>query len=308
MKKFRNIFLIFFVCLSTVVFSACSFDFFDFYEDNSISNLDKTTYVEVVNSKIISSENNEEAQENSDYIATSDELDENQTLSKLISTREKIRSFNVYIETELYDTSYYFFTRTSDTINLGSGSIIYIDETTKIVYVLTNYHVVTKQESKTNHTYDYANYTVQTLSGNKYTASLVSYNKTDDMAILSFYNSNNEQLGVANLSARSDGKMYKDEFLLAVGNPSGVRNIVTYGKFLGTSNISNVNYQVIHHSVIINPGNSGGALTDLDGNVVGVNTWGTDGDDEDNYSIPLKKVILFIQQTQQNLQSFPEIA
>ena len=241
------------------------------------------------------------------FVTTSDELTENQTLSKLMETREKIRSFNVYIETKLYDRVY-FNQKIYETTNLGSGSIIDIEETTKTVYVLTNYHVVTKYESKTGHTYDYANYTVQTINGNIYTAYLVSYNKSDDMAILSFNNPNNEKLGVANLSARSDGKIYLDEFLLAVGNPSGVKNVVTYGKFLGVANISNVSYQVIHHNVLINPGNSGGALTDIDGNIIGVNTWGgPNNNDEDNYSIPLKKVILFIQETQDGLQTFPKI-
>ena len=202
----------------------------------------------------------------------------------------------MYIETKLYDRGY-FNQRIYETTNLGSGSIIYINQTTRIVYVLTNYHVVTKYNSVTGLDFQYFSYTVETINGNTYSASLVNYSEEDDMAILSF----------ANLQTRSDGKVYKDEFLLAVGNPSWVRNIVTYGKFLGASRISNVNYQVIHHNVLINPGNSGGALTDLNGNIVGINTWGTDGDDEDNYSIPLKKVILFIQETQENIINFPTI-
>ena len=302
MKKFKNVFFIFVLIFSCTIFSACSFDFFEFDTSSLDTTQDNTKYVEIVSNKLINSEETEQEE----YFATSEELTENQTLSNLLSTREKIRSFNVYIEAKLYDRGY-FNQRIYETTNLGSGSIIYINPNTRIVYVLTNYHVVTKYNSNTGLNFQYCTYTVETITGNTYTASLVTYSETDDMAIMSFYNSNNDNLAVADLQTRSDGKVYKNEFLLAVGNPSGVRNIVTFGKFLGTSKISNVNYQVIHHSVLINPGNPGGALTDINGNVIGVNTWGTDGDDEDNYSIPLKKVILFIKETQENIQNFPII-
>ncbi len=300
MKKLKNIFLILIVSFCLVSFSGCSFNFFNFVETDQTR--DNTKYVEVVSNKIVSS--NSSTQE--EYVATSDILSENATLSNLINTKEIIRSFNVYIETKLYDRGY-FNQRIYETTNLGSGSIIYINPTSRLTYVLTNYHVVTKFNTNTGLNYQYCTYTVETISGTTHTATLVNYSETDDMAILSFYSSASENLGIANLSARSDGKVYKNEFLLAVGNPSGVRNIVTFGKFLGTSTISNVKYQVIHHNVLINPGNSGGALTDINGNIVGINTWGTDGDDEDNYSIPLKKVLLFITETQQNISNFPTI-
>ena len=305
MKKFRNIFLVFFVCLCTAIFCACDFNF-SFYGEEIDPNFDSTQYIEVVSSLVVSTEEETQEETQEEYFATSEELTENQTLSKLLSSKEKIRAFNVYIETKLYDS--YFGRRYNETTNLGSGSIIYINETSKLVYVLTNYHVVTRFNSNTGLYYGYCSYTVETINANIYSASLVYYNEDDDMAILSFTNNKDEELTTANLTARSDGKIYKDEFLLAVGNPSGVRNIVTYGKFLGAGKISNVNYQVIHHNVLINPGNSGGALTDINGNFVGINTWGTDGDDEDNYSIPLKKVISFLNEIREIDATFPQIA
>ena len=232
------------------------------------------------------------------YNATSiEDLSGNQAYSLLLSTRNKIRQFNVYIESNLYNIS--FMGKTDETTNLGSGSIIARSLDFKTYYVLTNYHVITSEG------YSHVSYTIETESSSEYTATLIYKDIERDMAILSF--STLEELSIANLTERLDTSLTVDEFLLAVGNPSGVKNIVTFGKYLGLEKIANVSYNVIHHNVLINPGNSGGALTDINGNVIGVNTWGTEGDDENNYAIPLSEIKTFIISVQSNIAGFPTI-
>ncbi|MGN1061223.1 MAG: trypsin-like peptidase domain-containing protein, partial [Candidatus Coproplasma sp.] len=95
-------------------------------------------------------------------------------------------------------------------------------------------------------------------------------------------------------TARKDTNIVLGEFVLAVGNPSGVNNIVTYGETIGWAKIGNVSYNVLHHNALINPGNSGGALCDIDGNLLGLNTWGNQNTDDDNYCVPLSKINEFI--------------
>ena len=93
---------------------------------------------------------------------------------------------------------------------------------------------------------------------------------------------------------RLEDNVVENEFVLAVGNPSGVKNIVTYGEITGYATIGNVDYEVIFHDALINPGNSGGALCDLDGNLLGINTWGTEDKDDENFAIPLSVINDFI--------------
>lgn len=226
-----------------------------------------------------------------------EELTADEALTLLLSTREKIRSFNVYIETYLYNT--FGHTVVQEETNLGSGIIIAKSLDFRTYYVITNSHVIATDG------YSNVRYTIETISGTNYAGTLLFQDTINDMAILSF--TSLESLTLANLTNRLNKPLTENEFLLAVGNPSGVKNTVTYGKYLGDTEITNVEFRVIHHNVLIKPGNSGGALTDINGNVVGINTWGTTGDDEDNYSISLSQVKIFLTEAQKNIVNLPTV-
>jgi len=208
-----------------------------------------------------------------------------------MAVREKIRSFNISIDTKYYQNLGWF-SRTAGT-GLGSGVVFEDDE--DYYYALTNYHVITnKVEGVTYQT----SYTVTDIMGTEYkNAQVVAYDNTDnDIAVIKFPKNDNANytLSKADYTARKDTNVVKNEFVFAVGNPSGVNNIVTYGEVLGWKVIGNVTYDVIHHNALINPGNSGGALCDIDGNLLGLNTWGNEDSDDDNYSISLKQINEFI--------------
>lgn len=203
----------------------------------------------------------------------------------LMNVREKIRSFNISIDTEYYISNGWL----SRTAGEGLGSGVVFEEDENYYYALTNNHVITNVMNGKSYS---VSYTVTDIYGTEYTNSSISLIMSDeaqDIAILSFKKDSSAtySLGIANYTARKDSNVVLGEFVLAVGNPSGVNNIVTYGQIKGWAEIGNVTYSVINHNALINPGNSGGALCDIDGNLLGLNTWGTQDKDDENFCIPL---------------------
>ena len=89
-------------------------------------------------------------------------------------------------------------------------------------------------------------------------------------------------------------EMENAEMVLAVGNPSAVNSIVTFGQYLGMVETDDVDFDVIYHSALIYPGNSGGALTDVEGRLIGINTWGVEGEAERSLAVPLEEILAFL--------------
>jgi S1-C subfamily serine protease len=58
--------------------------------------------------------------------------------------------------------------------------------------------------------------------------------------------------------------------LFTIGNPMGLRHVVTSGVFSGNNEIDGK--EMLQTDASINPGNSGGPLIDQEGRVVGINT------------------------------------
>jgi serine protease Do len=149
-------------------------------------------------------------------------------------------------------------------VRQGLGSGIIIQQSGDTVYVLTNYHVVNNAN------------TIQVKLDNQqtYEAKVVGTDTRRDLALVSFTDRN--RIPVATLG-NSDNLQVGD-LVLAVGNPFGFESTVTMGivSALGrvnpnTSTQTYTNY--IQTDAAINEGNSGGALVDVNGNVVGINTW-----------------------------------
>lgn len=215
----------------------------------------------------------------------------------LMNVRETIRAFNISIDT-MYYKSQGWFSRLQGT-SLGSGVVFEEDE--NYYYALTNNHVITNVVDGVSYTTIYAVTDIYgTTYGGQYSPNDVTVVSSDgddnDIAIIKFKKKANSTytLPKVNYTARKDTNMSPGEFVFAVGNPSGVNNIVTYGEMLSWARIGNVSYYVLHHNALINPGNSGGALCDIDGNLLGLNTWGSENTDDDNYSISLTQINKFI--------------
>ena len=126
-------------------------------------------------------------------------------------------------------------------------------------YAITNYHVV-----------EGFDYLKVYLGRNKYgdifhQAQYIGGNEDEDIAVVCF--NCKMELGVCDM-ALSDN-LCKGQFVIAIGCPLGLTlfNSVTTGV------ISNVDNEEIQHDAAINPGNSGGALFNLDGKLIGINTY-----------------------------------
>ena len=146
---------------------------------------------------------------------------------------------------------------------LGSGEII-----DSRGYIVTNYHVLLDGQAN-----QAPPFTVTLSNGKVYKASVAGTDANDDLAVLKISAGTLRPITFGDSSNLRVG-----QFVLAVGNPLGYSQTVTFGiiSTLGRGLPENgpATYlpNLIQTSAPINPGNSGGALVDLAGNLVGVPT------------------------------------
>ena len=138
---------------------------------------------------------------------------------------------------------------------LGSGVIMSPEG-----YVLTNNHVVEGADE----------IEVVLPDARRTSAKVIGTDPESDLAVLKI---SLDKLPVMTLG-NSDQLQVGDQ-VLAIGNPFGVGQTVTSGivSALGRNQLGiNTFENFIQTDAAINPGNSGGALTDIDGNLMGINT------------------------------------
>ena len=147
---------------------------------------------------------------------------------------------------------------------LGSGVIV-----SPKGYILTNYHVIEAADSVE----------VALNDGRKLKAKLVGADPESDLAILKVDPARpGAPDNAVALPAITFGQMDNvrvGDVVLAIGNPSGVGQSATMGTVsaLGRAQPGiNTFENFIQTDAAINPGNSGGALTDAQGNLIGINT------------------------------------
>jgi serine protease Do len=164
---------------------------------------------------------------------------------------------------------------------VGSGVIVSSDR--RRYYVLTNDHVVGAADT----------ITVVLNDGTEFDAELVGRDSRKDLAMVSIQS--DRDLPVARLG--DSDSLRVGDWVVAIGSPFGYRNTITVGivSAMGRrggpdGNISDF----IQTDASINQGNSGGALVNLDGEVVGINTWITSdsgGSIGLGFAIPINNVV-----------------
>lgn len=147
---------------------------------------------------------------------------------------------------------------------LGSGVIVRRDGSS--VYVLTNNHVVG----------DATEIEIGLYDGRRFQAELVGGDPRTDLAVLEFQSE--EQVPIARLG--DSDRLRVGDWVLAVGNPFGFESSVTSGIVSATGRRAQQAgaglpelADFIQTDAAINPGNSGGALVNMQGEIVGINTW-----------------------------------
>lgn len=168
-----------------------------------------------------------------------------------------------------------------DRIGAGSGFIIESDG-----YVITNHHVI-----------DGADEIIVRLEDRReFEAELIGSDPQSDIALLKI-----DARGLPTLSFGDSNALRAGEWVAAIGSPFGFEQTVTAGivSAKGRSNNSQQYVPFIQTDVAINRGNSGGPLLNMDGEVVGINSWilsGSGGYMGLSFSIPIETAANSIEQ------------
>jgi serine protease DegQ len=147
-----------------------------------------------------------------------------------------------------------FDAQTRRSSSLGSGVIV-----SDKGYVLTNHHVIEAADE----------IEVALSDTRRSKARVVGTDPETDLAVLKI-----DLKNVPSITFASSDQAVVGDIVLAIGNPYGVGQTVTFGivsalgRHLGISTFENS----IQTDAAINPGNSGGALVDLNGNLLGINS------------------------------------
>jgi S1-C subfamily serine protease len=209
----------------------------------------------------------------------------------LLQSRDKGRRANVEIKTTIYRMVPLFpgsRTMVEQIVGTSSGSgVVYKSDETHY-YAITNYHVV-EPEGYTAR-YEVSTFDTSTVSA----ATLVAYNEDYDLAVVKFVKTSHPNVQTVNVTKRAFTKINPGELVLAVGNPQTITYNVTFGEFVRMAGIANASFKVVYHTAMIHEGSSGGALLDVDGNLVGINTWGSSSSDQDSFAVPLYIVYMFL--------------
>jgi len=154
--------------------------------------------------------------------------------------------------------------------SLGSGVIIDTDG-----YIITNFHVVKGADRVrvvlTPQVGEESQATAMLKSkGRILNARIVGFSKTIDLAVLKV-----EATGLPTLPLARYDRLHKGEVVLAFGSPEGLENSVTFGLVSSVLRQPDPDDPMVYiqTDAAINPGNSGGPLVDVDGNVVGIDTF-----------------------------------
>ncbi len=143
--------------------------------------------------------------------------------------------------------------------NIGSGIIV-----STMGHILTNYHVIANANRII--------VSVQGLNRQNYNAHVIDHHVDTDLTLLKI--EANEEFRPAELG---DSDLVEvGDMVLAIGNPFGLEQTVTSGIVSGLRKTLVIN-GITYHNMIqtdapINQGSSGGPLTNLNGEIIGINT------------------------------------
>ncbi len=288
--KFKILFSIFCICL---INNAHAFDIRNINKSNIVS---QASY-KVNDTNLVDGENAENILDNVKDLneALSEKQKEIQNNNKNRSQPKFKGAEDIYND---FSSSVVFIGNRKNNKLKGMGSGIVIKHKGKL-RIITNWHVIDGSDSlsvwtKPNKMVD-ENYLITEVES--YNAKLINQNKTKDLALLGV-----ERLPI-NVKALSFGKFSKirpGQTSFAIGHPEGLLWTFTSGmisqvrpdyvwRYKGSKHKANV----IQTQAAINPGNSGGPLFNKDKELIGVNTFTSEGENL-NFAIAVDDVINFL--------------
>ena len=154
--------------------------------------------------------------------------------------------------------------------SLGAGIIVESDG-----YIITNYHVIKGADRvrvvlTPPVTLESQALTLAKTHGQILPARIVGFSKQIDLAVLKV-----ESAGLPTIAIGRYTQLQKGQIVLAFGSPEGLENSVSLGLVSSVLRQPDPDSPMIYiqTDAAINPGNSGGPLMDLEGNMVGINTF-----------------------------------
>lgn len=219
------------------VFSGCwSYLFYHSHEQENVQDKSVSTVMEGVREKSVL---------DITYIDTSREMAPAEVYAANVNSTVGI--------TTSVTTNYWGFQTTSAAS--GSGFVITDDG-----YIITNYHVIENSDSITVSFYD----------GTAYTAELIGYDESNDIAVLKV-----DAEGLTPVVIGNSDSLNVGDSVIAIGNPLGELTFSLTSGAVSALNrevtLSNsMTMDLIQTDCAINSGNSGGALFNLYGEVIGV--------------------------------------
>jgi S1-C subfamily serine protease len=151
---------------------------------------------------------------------------------------------------------------TEDKYSQGSGWAISLPISQQDKYptsLITNHHVIEDCLDGVGKV------VVKTLGGDEFAAYIDRWDKKNDLAVIG----TKAKLEPLHLS---EWMPYAGYWVMAVGTADGFEGSVAFGNVLNSTDTDILITAAISH------GNSGGPLVDNEGNVVGTNTWGAEGE------------------------------
>ena len=154
--------------------------------------------------------------------------------------------------------------------SLGAGIIVEADG-----YIITNYHVVKGADRvrvilTPPPTQESQAFALVRSRGRILPARIVGFSKQIDLAVLKV-----EATGLPTIPIGRYEQLQKGQIVLAFGSPEGLENSVSLGLVSSVLRQPDPDNPMVYiqTDAAINPGNSGGPLMDLEGNMVGINTF-----------------------------------
>lgn len=213
----------------------------------------------------------------------------NQTMKSVVTVKNKC-----------YNTSMGGFIETSASLSQGSGVVL--DISGGYCYVLTNYHVIDKNEG-----YSHQTLTVEDPWGAQYEAKIYKNSRASssamdpeyDLALIYFAYSPTESHQLLEIAMGQDAAV--GDYVASLGSPGAQKNAITYGKVISYRKLSSdeealedeVKFDIAYHSALIDHGSSGGPLVDHLGRLVGLNFAGYESN-KYGCAIPFSKIEEFL--------------
>jgi serine protease Do len=184
---------------------------------------------------------------------------------------------------------------------IGAGVIVDPDG-----YIITNAHVVEGAERIRVILPPPADSSTEVppiRAGQILDATVLGTHKQSDLALLKV-----QATHLPTVPLRSDVRVRQGELVFAIGSPEGLRDSVTMGVVSSIARQTDPGDPMIYiqTDASINPGNSGGPLVDIDGNLIGINTFMlTEGGGNEGLGFAIPAVIVDFDY--QNLRKFGHV-